>query len=176
MQAFDVPSGAARSLHDINARSPIFEPTPEDIASSHLTAFIAHVSRVVGRSFASHEAFHRFSVEEPDRFWRLLLDWLNIDVEGERTPVLTGGACETARFFPGLRLSFTRNLLRSASEGDDDLPAVVSVVESGTRRELSRRELATEVLAVASALARRGVGVGDRVVAIGRSEEHTVVA
>jgi hypothetical protein len=50
MQAFDVPSGAARSLHDINARSPIFEPTPEDIAS----LFGSRFEKINGASNARH--------------------------------------------------------------------------------------------------------------------------
>src|ERR1041384_3445644 len=103
-----------------------------------MTAFIEHVSRALERTFTDHEAFHRFSVEEPEHFWGLLLDWLNLDVEGERVPVLEGDACETATFFPKLRLSFTRNLLRAATDGDDSLPALVSLYESGTRREWTR--------------------------------------
>src|SRR5690242_1716603 len=103
-----------------------------------MTDFMSHVARVCGRSFDNHDAFHRFSVEEPEAFWGCLVDWLGLEIEGERTPALVGDECETARFFPRARLSFTRNVLRAVMGGDDALPAVVSCFESGSRRELSR--------------------------------------
>lgn len=154
----------------------IFEPTREEVLKSPMTAFITYAARAVGREFPTHGSFHRFSVDEPDRFWGLLLDWLDLDVEGERTPVVDGSDCESARFFPNLRLSFARNLLRAAATGDDELPAIVSVSEAGVSQRCSRRELARSVLAVASALGARGVGSGDRVVAIACNTAETVVA
>lgn len=166
----------------------LYHPNAEAIAATQWTAFVAHLEAKTGHrltletSLASDQALHRFSVEAPDTFWALALEFFDLDVDGERTPALVGTVCETARFFPNLKLSFTRNLLRARdgaageSHPREERPAIIAIDESGHRRGWSRAELTAAVLALASSLARRGVGPGDRVVAIAANTAESVIA
>ncbi len=77
-----------------------------------------------------------------------------------------------ARWFPGARLNFAENLLRF----QDDRPALVSVLESRGRRQLSYRELARQTATLATRLAGLGVGPGDRVAGWLPNVPETVVA
>ena len=160
------------AMNTAQPRAPLFVPDPADVAATQMTAFTHALAAHVGRSFDDWESLHRFSVSDAETFHRFALDFFDLDVDGERTPALRGERCEDARFFPGLRLSFARNLLR----GDPDGVALVSVLEDGTRTETTRGALAVEVLAVASSLKRRGVGPGDRVVASATNTTASVVA
>ena len=67
-----------------------------------------------------------------------------------------------ARWFPGVRLSYTEHALRRT--GSDD--AVVAVTEDGTARTVSWDELRAQVGAAQAGLQRLGVGEGDVVVAV----------
>ena len=77
-----------------------------------------------------------------------------------------------ARWFPGARLSFAENLLRYR----DDQVALVSLLENGTRRELTYAELYLKVAQLAAALKAQGVQVGDRVAGFMPNIAETVIA
>ncbi len=154
----------------------MFEPTANDVSSTQMTAFMRHCAKAIGGDLRDAEAFHRFSVDDAARFWSLALDWFALEIEGARRPAIVGTTCEKASFFPNTRLSFARNLLACANADEEKLLAIVSIDESGARRECTRGELAREVLAMASALSRRGVKPGDRVVAIAPNTRASVAA
>jgi acetoacetyl-CoA synthetase len=143
-------------------------------APSQLDAFTQYVAREAGVALADYAALHQFSVDELRRFWALFLDWSRLDVTGPREPVCFGNEVETAVFFPGLELSYVDNLLSPKFDGS--APALTSVSEDGRTVKLTRDALRAEVLAVAGALKERGIGRGDRVVAVARNTAETVIA
>lgn len=132
----------------------------EVVEPSQLSSFIRHCEEETGRRFARSSAcsgqlqhgedFHAFSVREFRRFWRLVLDFSGLIHEGATEPVCDGDDCETARFFPELRLNYAENLL----SGFLDKPALVARTGGGQREELSRGELRQRVLRLARALNR----------------------
>ncbi|MBV8358968.1 MAG: acetoacetate--CoA ligase [Deltaproteobacteria bacterium] len=149
---------------------------------SQLSYFIRHFEAGTGRSFASSVAslgksehgddFHAFSAREFRLFWQLFLDFSGLIHEGAAEPVCEGDDCETAHFFPELRLNYPENLL----SGFLERPAVIARTGDGQRDELSRGELRQRVLRLACALDRLGVRPGDRVACIGRNNTGAIVA
>lgn len=154
---------------------PLYRPGPAEITDSQLTAFMRHCAEQTGLEFETQESFYRFSVEEYRRFWTLFLDWSGIVYEGLAEPACVGDEVESAQFFPNVRLNYVENLLRRDSWAAD-APAVVARHADLATTRLSRRELTRQVVAAARALAERGLGVGDRVVAISANNEHLIVA
>ena len=138
---------------------PIWHPSAERIAAARLSAFVAEHA---GRSGASdYPSFWRWSISEPEDFWRAI--WDTCGVLGERGPTILedGDRMPGARWFPQARLNYAENLLRRRDDGD----AVVFWGEDKRRQRLSRRELYAEVARCVQALQAAGVGRGDRVAA-----------
>jgi acetoacetyl-CoA synthetase len=148
------------------------EVQPRRAARSQLSDFVQFCEDATGRTFANQAAFHDFSVEDPRAFWRLLLDWSRLAVEGSPEPVCTSDVCEHATFFPELRLSYAESLLA----GDPAAPALVAHHASGPPDRLSRGQLRERVLAAAAHLLELGVGSGDRVAAVAGNNAEAVVA
>ena len=141
---------------------PIWEPSPERIARSEMTAFIAEANRRWGRHIADYKDLHRFSVEEPEQFWLTVWDFCGVLAERRSDVVLDDrDRMPGARWFPEARLNFARNLLRRR---DDDV-AIVALREDGERCTLTFAELYDLVSRIAQAMAASGVVAGDRVAA-----------
>ena len=167
----DQPEGVAPS----GTRAPVFVPWPEAVANSQLTAFVRYCELETHTRFSDQAAFHRFSVEEFQTFWRLFLQWSDILREGAVEPVCTAAACEHASFFPNLRLNYAQNLLR-ADIFDDASPAITACHSSGERERLSRGELRDRVARLAAAYRDLGIRPGDRIVAVAHNNAGVIVA
>ncbi|HKY16815.1 MAG TPA: AMP-binding protein, partial [Microthrixaceae bacterium] len=105
---------------------------------------------------------HRWSLDEPEAFWRAV--WDRCGVRGEPGPGVVEAAPNmwATRYFPHARLNVVDTILDGRGAAPDD-PVVVSRDERGERRTLTRAELRAEVAAVAAALRADGVVAGDRV-------------
>ena len=108
-----------------------------------------------------YEALHRWSVDEPGRFWAAAWDLCGLVGERGDTAFVPGATLPEARFFPDARLNVVETFLATTGPGD----ALVEAGEDGRRRTLSWDELRAQVAALAAALGETGVGPGDRVAA-----------
>src|SRR3954470_18584049 len=127
--------------------------------------------RATERRFPDQAAFHEFSIEDHRAFWRLLLEWSRLTVEGSPEPVCTSDSCEDATFFPELRVSYAENILA----GDPEAPALVAHHASGPPERLTRGQLRERVFGAAAELRERGIGAGDRVAAVAGNNAEAVV-
>ena len=150
--------------------------SPERCERSQLAEFVRFVTGRTGKRFADYAALHEFSTSELDLFWALLLEWSGALTSGDVLPVCVGVGVEGTRFFPGVQLSWTENLLAVRSPDEENATAIVACDETGARATASRSDLRRRVRAVAAALQARGLREGDRVAAVARSTLDTVVA
>ncbi len=141
-----------------------------------MTAFRQFCEHETGLQIPDDHALYAFSTSDYSSFWRLFVAWISPLVEGAIEPVCTDAGCETARFFPNLRLSYAENLLRSHGPADDLRIAITSVDEEGQSLHLSKGELRDRVRRLAQAFVGLGIEPGDRVVAMARNTTETVVA
>ncbi len=154
----------------------LFVPSAESVARTRLTAFMRSVERETGRTIPDYAALQRFAVDEAETFWRLLLAESSLAFAGETTPALIGDSIEHAHFFPNITLNYAENLLAAGAGREDDRPAITACGESGRLARLTRGELRARVVALAQALAARGVVAGDRVVGVVRNDADAIVA
>lgn len=152
-----------------------YEPSPAAISASQLTAFTREFATAAGTRFDSHDALHRFTVTEFRKFWSFFLDWSALKWSGDATEVCTTDICETATFFPRVRLNYAENVLSGRNVPPDSI-AVVSLRASQDRVVLTRQQLREQVEAMAHSLRERGLSEGDHVVAIMRNDSEAVVA
>lgn len=142
--------------------------------ASAMRAFADYCEHETHQEFPDYLALQRWATADTGHFWQLFLRWTGLPVSGSDVPPLSDGDCETARFFPNLRLNYARCLLRPIA--DDALPAVTGVTESGERHTLTRGQLREQVELFAGALAGLGVREGDRIAAIVRNTPDAVIA
>ncbi|OPY94472.1 hypothetical protein A5906_12910 [Bradyrhizobium sacchari] len=150
----------------------VYRPDDGAVAHSQLTAFRQWCEARTGLNLSDHAAMDRFSVKEFRSFWRLFLEWCDLPREGAVEPVCVGDACETARFFPDLRLNYTECLLA----GSPDQPVMTACHGGGSRERFTRGALRVAVVGLASSLQRLGVRRGDHVAAIARNNAEVVIA
>ncbi|HEU5062446.1 MAG TPA: acetoacetate--CoA ligase [Solirubrobacterales bacterium] len=142
---------------------------------SLLGEFTRFCEEQTGNSFASPQDFHAFSVERFREFWGLYLDWADPLRSGDADPACVGDRCETATFFPHLKLSYAENLLEPGSPEQDERIAVTGRHGDGSREEISRRELREKVRRLAAHLRAMGIGEGDRVAAIATNRPEAMI-
>jgi len=118
-------------------------------------------------------SFHRWSVEQYQRFWSLFVAWSGVRYEGDASTVCVGDGVEHATFFPSLRLSFTENLLEGNGAADEAV-AVVECGEGRAPREITRGTLRRRVTAMAHSLRSLGLRAGERVVAYAAHDAETM--
>ncbi|MGB0454295.1 MAG: acetoacetate--CoA ligase [Bacteriovoracaceae bacterium] len=114
---------------------------PKEDQNTHLNRFKGHLNDN-GHSFKSYQDLHAWSVSESESFWRHLIDHFKMSYSGELSPACEDEKFEDYGWFPGLKLNFAENLLKS---GEDDSCALHFVHESELERKISYKELRLEV-------------------------------
>ena len=148
---------------------------PQIAGKSQLSGFVAAGEARTGRDLSDAQKLHSFSVERFREFWGLFLEWADPLRSGEPEPVCTDERCETATFFPNLRLSFAENLLEARMPKQDERVAVVARHGDGSRQELTRRQLREQVRTLAAHLRSLGIGPSDRVAAIASNAPEAMI-
>ena len=108
------------------------------------------------------QELHGISIEEPDRFWRAVVDDLGIPLVRPWDDVLDDSrGIEWTTWFLGARLNVAEACVHRWARETPDREAAVWVPEEGERRSLTWAELSREVRRLAEALRRLGVHEGD---------------
>ena len=152
---------------------PIWQPSPERIARTNLTAFRSFLASRWHLSLDDYAELHRFSIDAPEQFWGSLWDFLGIIAKRRGDVIIRDfDRMPGAQFFPGAVLNFAENVLRRP----DSRPAIVAWSENHTRRTLTRAELHAEVSRATEAFRSLGVQAGDRIGGYLSNVPETVVA
>ena len=169
---------AGRSVEELDGRGSSVNcesrwPPVDDTAAGQLSRDVPATS---GHPLRTVSDLHAFSIEEPELFWRTLVDWSELPWSGSADTVLVGDDVETAQFFPDLRLNYAEAVLRRLPDLDDEAPAVVSLHSDRPAERLTRRELRHAVATAATALASAGITAGTPIMAIGPNNAQFAVA
>ena len=145
---------------------PLWIPREERISGSRIKEF----QRQVGID-GSYMELHSYSLKNKEKFWSHLWDYCGVIGEKGERILVDEDKIPGAQFFPDAKINFAENLLRY----NDDRLALVSVLENGSRRTLSYRQLGAKVKALSVWMENSGVDVGDRVVALLPNVPETII-
>jgi acetoacetyl-CoA synthetase len=150
----------------------LWQPGPDRVRDANLTRFIDQVGEDWGVTVSDYASLHAFSLNEPRKFWHSMIDFAGLVAETWGTRALVDGdKMPGAVWFPDAKLNFAENLLNL--RGSDE--AIVFRGEDKAERRVSHAELHALVSRTQQALARAGVGVGDRVAAFMPNMPETVI-
>ena len=98
------------------------------------------------KGFDSYASLHQWSIKNPGEFWSRA--WDDNQVIGSKGPIFftEGTDFISSRFFPEASLNVAENLL---AHGDPNEVAIVSILETGVRTEITWAELRIKVAATA---------------------------
>jgi len=154
---------------------PLWQPSSERIAKANLTAFAARVATNHGAALGDYSALYRWSVENPEAFWRELWGAAGVIGEAGTRTLIDADRMPGACFFPDARLNYAENVLAGRTErGAED--ALVFWGEDKIKRRVSNAELVSAVSRVAAALRAKGVAQGDRVAGYMPNMPETLIA
>ena len=152
---------------------PLWLPSEQRINESNLKKFEDLVYQTEGLLFDSYGGMHKWSVNKPDQFWKLIWDFAEVRCSKYfNQVVLNQNQFSGARWFEGSRLNFAENLLRNRSEKT----AIVSILENGERVALSYKELFIKVAKCAHGLRALGLKKDDRVAGFVTNSVEAVIA
>ncbi|MEH6585110.1 MAG: acetoacetate--CoA ligase [Halioglobus sp.] len=152
---------------------PLWSPSAQRVKDAQITHFQSQLrdqGLEVGTGFA---ALHKWSLANPETFWRAVWDYGEVIGEGDTSKVIADAdKFPGARWFPDTRLNFAENLLRFR----DERIALVSLLENGERREISYAQLYSQVAQLSAAMRAQGLQPGDRVAGFMPNIQETVIA
>jgi len=138
----------------------LWTPTPKAVKTANITKYAEWLSRS-GKEFDDYAALWRWSVEDIEGFWGSV--WNHYDVGGGQpfNRVLGKRSMPGARWFPGQRVNYAKEIFKKAREGT----ALISASEGGDDTRVSWHELRRQTAALSSRLRESGVAKGDAVAA-----------
>lgn len=173
-----------------SSSNPLWQPSPERIAATNMQGFMQRASALAAKQVPSvhienYQQLHQWSIDQPSLFWSLL--WQDsdlvpslvqeLDSHLESQSVLKAGdKFWQAQWFADMKMNFAENLLQRR----DDSVAIIACGEpqfnQGLPRQLSYRELYSQVAQLAHYFKSLGLQQGDRVAAFMPNTSETVVA
>lgn len=157
----------------MTADSPIWSPSPARRQRALITSFEAWLHRERGLDFEGYEALWRWSVDEPEAFWRSVLAFFDVPLARPPQRMRSDDPMPATRWLEGARLNLVDQVFRHDHLAS---PAIVYDSEAGGAGELAWPELRRQVGALAATLRQLGVKPGDRVVGYLPNIPQTVVA
>jgi acetoacetyl-CoA synthase len=102
--------------------------------NSQMKRFTDYIRARHGLESDDYAGLHKFSVEEPGKFWTEIFNYFDVIYQGDTTLAVTELGFDTYGWFPQVKLNFAENLL---AHGSEDTIAVKSLLENGSSQEYS---------------------------------------
>ncbi len=152
---------------------PLWQPSPERIATTNLSAFMRHVREHYGVAIDGYGRLYAWSINDSERFWHAVWSFCGVIAATQGDTILVDrDKMPGARWFPEARLNFAENLLRRR----DRATAIVFWGEDRVKSRITYAELHAEVSRLAQGLRAAGVAAGDRVAGYMPNLPGTVIA
>jgi acetoacetyl-CoA synthetase len=153
--------------------TPLWQPTDDQVCATRMYEFQNLAETHTGRTFADYPEFHRWTWEENQTFWPMLVKYADVKLSDQGARVVADAEkMPGARWFPDAKMNFAENLLRRR----DAAPAIIFRGEDQVKRELTFGELYDTVSRLAQALRAEGVSVGDRVAGFMPNMPEAIIA
>ncbi|MEM7071706.1 MAG: AMP-binding protein [Pseudomonadota bacterium] len=150
-------------MTQINPSNPIWKPDRSRIDNSNLMHFMRVLNGRWQQNLQNYQDIHRFSIDEPNRFWKSFWQYANILGQHHDENVISQnefmGRCH---YFENATFNYAENLLRS-NKSDE---AIFFKVEDFFEKTISWQLLYQSVAEMANAMRKNGIKKNDVIAAI----------
>ena len=158
--------------NDIVSNPVIWSPSDERVKSSQMYKFMKNINEEYNINLDGFAKLHNWSIENKSDFWSSIWDFFNIKGSKGMEPYIDPiNEMPGSKFFPNAKVNYAENMLL----GDISGAAIVFKSENKIRKEVSWRDLKSQVAALANFMRKQGVVKGDRVVAYMPNMPETVI-
>ena len=139
----------------------LWSPTAEFKNASNLKKYEEWLSHRNDLSFEDYNALWKWSIENIKDFWMSIIEFFDVQFEGNYERVLSDSVMPGVQWFEGIHVSYSEHLLRHKSRNEK---ALVFANEEKTEA-ISWEFLESEVKSIQNYLINHGIGQGDVVAA-----------
>ena len=156
-----------------NLLNPIlWSPSDERVKSSQMFRFLQNINKKYNLNLNSFSELHTWSIENKSDFWLSIWDFFKIiGFKGTEPYIEPVNKMPGSKFFPNGSVNYAKNML----SGDVSGTAIVFKSEDKIRKEVSWKDLKSQVTSLANFLKKEGVVKGDRVAAYMPNVPETVI-
>ena len=150
----------------------LWSPSDERIKSSQMYKFVKTINKKNNINIQNFTDLHTWSIENKADFWSLIWDFFEIrGLKGTKPYIEPLNRMPGSNFFPNGKVNYAENMLL----GDDLEPAIVFKSEDKIRKEVSWKDLKSQVSSLANFLKKEGVVKGDRIAAYMPNVPETII-
>ncbi|GMU84879.1 MAG: acetoacetate-CoA ligase [Ignavibacteriales bacterium] len=140
----------------------VYYPSKKSIVTSPMFRFMEELEKHFGKRFTNYSELHRWSVENSEVFWKLILEKAPIRLSAQPEKILTSDNMFNSTWFTGSKLNFAETLLKKKL----NKYALVSHRENAETIKITYNDLNAFAASAANYLQAIGVKKGDRIAAV----------
>jgi acetoacetyl-CoA synthetase len=150
----------------------LWSPSNERVKSSQMFRFLQNINAKYDLNLDSFSELHNWSIENKSEFWSSIWDFFKIiGSKGTEPYIEPANKMPGSKFFPNGSVNYAENML----SGDTSGPAIIFKSEDKIRKEVSWKDLKSQVASLANFLKKEGVVKGDRIAAYMPNVPETVI-
>jgi len=150
----------------------LWKPEEDTYANSAIKNFADTIAKNYGIQINEYEDLWQWSINEKEKFWSTLLQFLGIRYSGNIDPVITSDELiYDQKFFPNISLNYAENIILNLNN-----TPIIFINEKGFRQEITKEEIIEKVSSLSSYLRSIGIKKGDRVAAISANTPNTLIS
>jgi acetoacetyl-CoA synthetase len=150
----------------------LWSPSDDRVKSSQMFRFLQNINAKYDLNLVNFSELHNWSIENKSEFWSSIWDFFKIiGSKGTKPYIEPANKMPGSKFFPNGSVNYAENML----SGDTRGPAIIFKSEDKVRKEVSWKDLKSQVASLANFLKKEGVVKGDRVVAYMPNVPETVI-
>ncbi|MDC6453417.1 acetoacetate--CoA ligase [Alphaproteobacteria bacterium] len=150
----------------------LWSPSNERVKSSQMFRFLQNINAKYDLNLDSFYELHNWSIENKREFWSSIWDFFKIiGSKGTEPYIEPENKMPGSKFFPNGTVNYAENML----SGDIRGPAMIFKSEDKVRKEVSWKDLKSQVASLANFLKKEGVVKGDRIAAYMPNVPETVI-
>ena len=134
---------------EVSLNPILWSPSKDRVKSSQMYAFMQSINMKYNLNLDSFSELHNWSIENKSNFWSSIWNFFKIiGSKGTETYIDTPNNMPESKFFPNGSVNYAENMLSGNISG----PAIIFKSEDKIRKEVSWKDLKSQVASLANFL------------------------